>query len=195
MRYEISIRTISLSSLPRSWFRSLIRRRWFRDSLGRGPPAVRRVGVDRSVPTVLGPPPKACTYQFVSKVASQLTRDHVERFRGVSVKPLKVSLDRRGIDLSPLPRSPWRLGVKRYWSFLWPTELLDFFLRKFPHLLLSPADCDEAWLDDHPFLTASASLKELGVRHGCSDYRAIPDPTISGIPVFDGSRTVVYCEQ
>jgi len=195
MRYEISLREVSLSSLPARWFRSLIRRRWFRDLLGRGSSPTRATGVDRSVPVVQGPPPRPSLYPVVTSLASSLTRRHVDRFRGLSVRPFRVSLDRRSIDHSPLPRSPWRLGVIRSWSFLWPRDLYEAVLRRCPQVLLSPAECSVDWIDDHPFLQASASLGRLGVRRGCPDFRAVPDPTVSGVPVFDGSRTVVYCEQ
>jgi hypothetical protein len=195
MRYEISVRQVSLSSLPRRWFRSLIRRRWFRDSLGRGPPPVKESGVNRSVPVVLGPPPRSSCYRFVSRVSAQLTREHVERFRGVSVKPHKISLDRRALNMTPLPRSPWRLSTVTRWSFLWPVELYEFFVRKFFRLLLSPAECESNWMDDHPFLSVSTDLKLVSIRKACHDHRASSDPLVSGVPVFDGTRVVVYCER
>lgn len=182
MRYEISLREISLSSLPRSWFRSLIRRRWFRDALGRGPISTRKEGVDRAVPIVMGPPPRPALYGVVSRLASRLTRAHVDRFRGIRVKPYKVSLDRRDVTLCSLPRSPWRLSVTRFWRFGWPERLWNVVSRRHQDWLLSPGECRADWVEDHPFLSVSAELVRVDLRRKERDYRAVPDPLVTGIP-------------
>nr|UJQ92026.1 MAG: putative RNA-dependent RNA polymerase [Botoulivirus sp.] len=189
MRHEISLRTISVGSLPKHWFRSLLKRRWFRDALRRDPTPTIEYGDDRSLPVKLGPLPIPRLHPTITALAGRLASEHTERWTGVRAEPFVRRLV-RGKRQPVLPRSPYLSVLRKSWAFLWPTELLSFFERNFAHwAFLPPAYSRSKWADDHQFLTVVCEAVSGGLRGGQKDFRAIPDTQMTGIP----SGGIVYC--
>jgi hypothetical protein len=157
MRYEISLRGVSagLSEIGPRWMSELLRLRWFRAAALSGGPPTREVGVCRDLAVEQGPPPDSRAFSFVTKVASRLARERVERWRGVRVIPHEVSIDRKAFSVmkrfhSPRLSSLFSRGEWR-WRFCWPKELLALVRSEFPWVLRPSATA--RWTDDHPFLT------------------------------------------
>lgn len=154
MRHEIAARKVNVQGLSRHWLRILIRKKWFRVALV-NPPEVREVGVDRSLPVVLGPLPRRELLEPISELACAMTRRNVSWWTGRRVRPLQKYLVRRSARsvLNPFP--PIRVHFERpRWRFLWPKELLeeviltdDFLSRSF----FSDEDRSRE-VPDHPFL-------------------------------------------
>nr|UJQ92022.1 MAG: putative RNA-dependent RNA polymerase [Botoulivirus sp.] len=189
MRHEIGLRTISVGSLPKHWFRSLLTRRWFRDALRRDPTPTHQWGDDRSLPVKLGPVPIPRLYPVVTALAQRLAREHVDRWTGVRAEPFVKRLV-RGSRQPPLPRSPFLTVKRKSWAFLWPAELLSFFERNFAHWAFVPqSHLRRKWLDDHQFLTVSVEAVSGRLRARQKDYRAVPDTQLTGIPCGG----IVYC--
>lgn len=171
MRYEISLRGFTLSSIPSGWARVLVKRKWFRSCVWRGPAEARtrvqlrthpdgtwyeggrtlssegRLAVcDRSFPTTIGPPPRPECLPVVEECHALLSQAHTEAWRGVPVIPSSPFLDRRSFravyDQPSSSFPPTRfVGVAVRWGFLWPTSLLEEFTASVPHLLLTEQEC------------------------------------------------------
>lgn len=153
MRYEVSIRPISLSNIPKVWRKDLLKRRWFRDALHRDPPPVKEKGQERKVETVLGPPPKERWYPLITGMVNDSSEDHVKKWRGTKVLQHSVRIDRLGLKslFRRLPPAYVRpLGTQ--WSFLWPKSVWDFFYPYRDRILLTPRETHKKWLTDHPLL-------------------------------------------
>jgi hypothetical protein len=189
MRHEISLREISLGSLPKHWLRSLLRRRWFRDALHRGPAPSVESGDDRSLPVSLGPLPRPEFYPQITVLARRLASEHVRRWTGVAARPHRVRL-LRGIRSDPLPRSPFFTTVRREWAFLWPARLA-LLLPRHPEWLAPPSFPRRTWVEDHPFLVSRCETMRGDLRGGGSGFRRVPDPLVAGIPMGG----VVFCER
>lgn len=82
-RHEIVAHGVEPNAIPTRWLRRLLRRSWFRSALEAPAPYVRTVGVDRSVPTVVGPPPRAEYVSLVEAACNAVERAHTRRWRGV----------------------------------------------------------------------------------------------------------------
>jgi len=155
MRYEISLRGFTLSSLPSAWCRILVKRKWFRKVVWGGPATSESsfyAGgkplegglpyVDRSFPTVVGPPPVPSVLRSVETLCAKLTKAHTEAWTGVRVKPVSRKLDRSTFRArydspsSPLPLSRF-VGVSVRWGFLWPKSLYHMVSEDYPQILLS----------------------------------------------------------
>lgn len=161
MRYEICRRKICVSEIPGRWLRSLFRRRWFREACIKEPPSIIEFGTDRSVPVVLGPPPKPEYYEWVELATAKFNERYRDGWRGVSCHPFSVRLDRVQPIPNSLPRPPSFLGVRYSWRWLWPRGLLSFVEHRASWML---GDSDKEWLDDHPLLHRFAVVTGVGLR-------------------------------
>jgi len=157
MRYEICLRGVSagLSEISPRWMSELLKCRWFRSACLDDAPPSNETGVNRDLPTSVGPPPDSRAYGFITMAAAELSRDRTELWTGVRVKPHVVTLDRQAYRNRPRLRSP-RLSSRFErgeweWRFVWPTELLSFVKERFPEVLRTSSR--GRWIDDHPFLS------------------------------------------
>lgn len=171
MRYEISLRGFSLSGIPSSWVKLLLRRKWFRRLVLDGPATTKtsiggsgevfsRSNVfDRSFPVTVGPPPHARYYKVVDQCSGLLTRKHTEAWTGVKVRPPEPKLDRasfRDRQKKPysFPRSLRFTGISVRWSFVWPTALLDMIKESYSWMLIDDhQNLISTVAESHPFLT------------------------------------------
>jgi len=178
MRYEISLRGFTLSSLPSAWCRILVKRKWFRKLVWDGPATSGSsfyVGgkpletglpcVDRSFPTVVGPPPLPSVLSTVETLCAKLTRAHTDAWTGVRVKPVSRKLDRSTFRARydspsfPLPSSRF-VGTCVRWGFLWPKSLYHMVSEVYPHLLLSDHEAlVRKRYPDSPFLVLRHSFR------------------------------------
>lgn len=161
MRYEISLRGFTLSSLPSRWVKILVRKKWFRKVVWDGPAesvepiegrdlplgeVVDLPTYDRSFPTVVGSPPIASALATVTSLCALLTRAHTDAWLGVKVRPPDVKLDRSSFRLrydqkkQLYPNTKFS-GVAVRWGFLWPKELYRCVSEDYPSLLMSDRDC------------------------------------------------------
>jgi hypothetical protein len=169
MRYEIALRGVlsEISCLGPRWRRELLKRRWFRASALEGPAPVITSGTNRDLDTVVGPPPCSRAYRFITETSITLSRNRVDRWIGVKVKPFKSRIDRSTWRSRPVFKSHRLKSRFEYagvvWAFVWPRELFDFFESKFPHLLRSSRG--GKWTDDHPFLTTRPLILETKTTH------------------------------
>jgi len=187
MRYEISLRGFTLSNIPSAWVKVLCKRKWFRRVVWDGPaiPAGRFWNgeslkssfvssevleknlplVDRSFPSVVGPPPIPSVLATVESICAVVTRAHTDYWTGKRVRPVELTLDRREFrsryDKPPLPLPPTRfVGSAVRWGFLWPKALFDLVDKSFPELLLTDRDCLVRKSYPHsPYLTLRHSYR------------------------------------
>nr|UJQ92025.1 MAG: putative RNA-dependent RNA polymerase [Botoulivirus sp.] len=179
MRYEISLRGFTLSSIPSRWCRILVKKKWFRkmvwrdrtpvrrsirsggsfERLGDGPLATNLLSVeDRSFPTTLGPPPVRAALPAVTELCALLSKEHTDAWKGVRCIPRQDVLDRVAFRKeydSPISIPETRfVGVSVRWCFLWPSALLQIVSDRFPSLLISDKDA-LVWstIDYSPYLT------------------------------------------
>jgi hypothetical protein len=166
MRYEISMRGFTLSSLPSSWCRVLVKKKWFRQVAWRDRTRVaepvrwkassfNNLGErlitdllpeeDRAFPTTLGPPPIPSALPVVHELCAALSKAHTEAWTGVRCCPVSRKLDR--IAFRKLYGGPEHIpstrftGVSVRWSFLWPSSLLRVISESFPQLLIDDRGC------------------------------------------------------
>lgn len=165
MRYEISLRGITLSTIPSQWCKILVKRKWFRRCVWSGPGLVddpirgRDISFvefhrpndlfiptyDRSFPTVVGPPPVPSALSGVERISALIAEAHTSAWLGVKVVPPSPRLDRVGFrriydsDNRPLPLTRF-VGVAVRWGFLWPRVLFTIVSEEFPELLISDHD-------------------------------------------------------
>ncbi|QJT73677.1 RNA-dependent RNA polymerase [Botrytis cinerea ourmia-like virus 11] len=190
MRYEISLRGFTLSSLPSSWCKVLVKHKWFRSVCWRDATGtVERIrksssfeGVlgdvlesnllpraDRKFPTTLGPPPKPFALETVHQLCSSLARAHTDSWLGVRVIPVSPKLDRRKHReefqrRACIPQTRFT-GVSVRWSFLWPSALLQIVEDQFPQILSDDKDTlvEKTWYDS-PFLTLEHRFRVTRVK-------------------------------
>jgi hypothetical protein len=182
MRHEISVRGVleDLGSLGPYWRDQLAKCRWFRSAALFGGASTISTGVERSIPVLVGPPPRERFYDFVTSCAARLQRDNTEKWCGVKVVAHSVKLDRLGYRRSQRRINP-SFALRRFlfsgfsWAFVWPRPLFEV-LKNFPGLF----DRDRGkWRDCHPFLTRRPRLLELGkVR------KPLYPPPVSILPVW-----------
>jgi hypothetical protein len=183
LRYEISVRPISLDTIPTWLWRSLIKRKWFRVSLQLGPLPVRTKGVVRDIPVIVGPPCRARFYPLIDRMSRDVTEDFVSEFRGVKVRPAETTLDRREAlarrDLAKgnFPRFVAR--GERTWAFAWPAKLYKFVRDLDFDIFLSPDEQLDEWLDDHPFIVTRRALVLKNARPGLPATRSLFPPPLS----------------
>lgn len=158
LRYEISIRQISVSSLPTRVLAQLRKRKWFRDAVIRGPAPIKVVGTSRSIPMTVGPVPRACLYPDIDKCIRRVTQKFVSFWRGKNVTPETRLVDRR--QVKEFLRSGGETGQYNYaltrsrWAFVWPTPVLTFVRRVIgDRAFLSRERSEDEWIEDHPSLT------------------------------------------
>jgi hypothetical protein len=82
MRYEIAIRGINASTIPHKVFKILVTRRWFRKLIGSPPPPFPHTGVDRSIPVVVGTPPRGDYLDIIDLVDKEVKKAHVRYWTG-----------------------------------------------------------------------------------------------------------------
>lgn len=170
-RREIALRKIELSSLSRHTFGLLIRRSWFRRALGVGPAPLLEKGEKRTVPMVIGPPPRSCLYPLVDRMSRDVALDFRKTWVGRSPRRVaETFVDRsswKTLDRSFLPsHSPYFLrkihrGPKK-WTFCWPRPVWEHFVRwneEGFNVFLSSVDQLSEWVDDHPFLQTSVCVR------------------------------------
>jgi len=166
MRYEISMRGFTLSSLPSSWCKVLVKKKWFRQVVWRDRTQLCRpvrwkassfgdlsdLSVanllpieDRSFPTTLGPPPVPSALPAVHFLCAALSKAHTSAWSGVRCIPVSDKLDRKAFRSeydNPVHIPSTRFtGVSVRWSFLWPSSLLRIVSEQFPSLLISDQEC------------------------------------------------------
>jgi hypothetical protein len=163
MRYEICRRKICVATIPSRWLATLLRRRWFRDACVKDPPSTKTWGISRSVPTILGPPPRPEFYEEVERCTVRLNLAYRDLLRGQALVPAWVRLDRTQPPQPPPPKTPWFYVVEYRWMWLWPRPLLDWVERTRPGVLSTDNDI---WVDDHPLLHRVGELKPRGSRRG-----------------------------
>jgi len=163
MRQEIAIRDICVSDVPQRVLDGLLRKSWFRRALEVGPAPLISDGVKRTVPVVLSNPPVSRAYRFVTEASNRIQQECVAFWQGRKVVPFSEKINKPAYyqmlrDVPNLPTLWHKARSEPVWKFLWPRELLCFFERSFPHLLLSDEECLAEWIDDHPFLKVDVSL-------------------------------------
>jgi hypothetical protein len=200
MRYEISARGVveDLSSLTPYWRKVLVRFRWFRAAALLGGAPVTRVGVDRSLPVEVGPPPYPAWYPRVNEWSAKIARDRVKEWKGVRIRsPLTQTLDMKAFRAARKLPCPGSLYLRKFvwigfeWAFVWPKELLRDFRDFFPQALMTRRDCIRTkWLEDHPFLTRRSRVGEVGkVR---TEFQSVPcPPCLAPKKVWDGMQAPV----
>jgi len=180
MRHEISLREISVSTLPKWIWNGLIKKRWFRTAISSSPCEVKSTGVDRSYPTVVGPVPNPAIWGLLDSLEEKIIRpSFVRKWRGVKVPPLEKSIIRksRRAQLALLGGCDTAWHYTRSspeWAWLWPKELLSFVRSEHPEELM--LSCKDEWLDEHPRLTTRVSLERKEIR------KAVTLPSFSTPP-------------
>jgi hypothetical protein len=182
LRWEISVRQIVLTSIPDRLWRQLIKRKWFRLALEKGPLPERVTGVDRGLPvTISNLIPRPVLYPCIENWTKELQADLVARFRGKTVAPLEKRIDRRYAPERRRALLERKLCHPRYgrspvrWAFVWPKEILSFIQSTFPDLLIQ--DCEDEWIDDHPSLTTKSCLETvIDICCGVPLLRDVPPP-------------------
>jgi hypothetical protein len=182
MRYEISIRSISVSNIPGGLWRALLKRKWFRAALELGPLPVKEIGVKRSLPSLVAAPPRPEIYDWIDRVHRVMTVKMVREFRGQNISPVQSRIDRSGAaerrrvlvgynSVFYYERSPLR------WAFVWPKDVYEFLFDEMPGLLATEEELQAEWYEDHPFLTVRSDLvKSRAVRPGHISYQAVAPP-------------------
>jgi hypothetical protein len=172
MRYEIAARGVlnDLSSLGPYWRKVLVKFRWFRAAAITGGAPVLEVGVDRSHPVEVGPPPYPMCMDMVTRLSAFSQRNHVNEWKGVEVRrPYTRKLDMYEFQSRWTQRMNQRTALRRFawigyeWAFVWPKSVLREIRQDFPWILMSRTECIRTkWLEDHPFLTRRSRVVEIG---------------------------------
>ncbi|QGY72591.1 RNA dependent RNA polymerase [Plasmopara viticola lesion associated ourmia-like virus 61] len=174
MRYECSIRRPAVANIPKSWLKTLLRKRWFRESLTRDPPPLFCRGVDRSERSVLGPPPRPRFYQTVSKMCLDSERDRLAKWKGVHVKKFSSRLSRTELGAYMKNKGPPSyVSIGRpFWSFLWPRPVWELVSERFPAVLCDRRARSKKWIEDHPRLHVETPV--LSVPHNSYLSKLLP---------------------
>jgi hypothetical protein len=189
MRHEISLREIDVSEIPTSWLKYLLKKRWFRTLLGRGPPVTKECGEKRAVDACVGLPPFPEAYPVIRKIAAAMERTSVNFWRGRKVAPFEsrlVRLGRRG--QRPYEPTIWKYRVEFSWTFVWPRELYELVESTYPSLLMRGDDVLRAMeIEDSPFICLSQHLKPSSLRR-CFNLIQSPPPRcfLRGLPCSTG---------
>jgi hypothetical protein len=177
MRYEISLREIDIAAVPPRWIKILLKRRWFRCLLAREPPPLRERGVERTVPTVVGLPPRESAYAVISTISAEIMAEHVRFWRGKKVEPRERRIFRTGKagweGVRPLRR--W-YAIKFGWRFVWPSLLYEIVSEEFPELLLEEWEASSLVIPDHPFIQCHQWLDAERPKRSTQNYSAVPPP-------------------
>lgn len=180
LRHEICLRGVrdTLGCLSPKWRSELFSRRWFRAGCLDDPAPLNERGENRSPTVVVGPPPDSRVYDFLTEFAVSLSRETVEKWRGVKVRPFSQLIDRRAYSArrrytSPRLSSFFSWGGYR-WRFNYPGESLSL-LTEGP---LSKGGfvrtwSKAKWVDDHPLLSRGPVVLE---RPRVPARRSFPPP-------------------
>nr|WAK77793.1 MAG: hypothetical protein [Botourmiaviridae sp.] len=216
MRHEIVTHGVELSAVPTRWARRLLKRAWFRAAVQAPPPIVRRDGIERTVPTSVGPPPLPEFVPLVETASNAVERAHVRRWRGVKTARHTQACDRSECQIScePFPFSarlvrparapsynrkdwdhPRRLKLHFEWGFVYPTAVLRFLEDRCPQVLASARACQaRSYPSDSPRLCVKQSWVFGRYRRGRTptDFSSVPPPPtlLSGVRVAGDGLTV-----
>lgn len=153
---------IPLSSIPRRWWSLLVKRSWFRGIIDRADePEIKRTGVERALPFVLGPPIHSTPYveYRIKQLGDRFTSSLVNEWTGVPVQPLKQKIPHRRIEKM---RSLFRIGRRVHaWRRLWLAPVLEYVTVNYPQLLV-PGSPD--WVDDQPGLQVDYRVTRSPIR-------------------------------
>jgi hypothetical protein len=197
LRYEISVRPISLNTVPTWLWRSLIKRKWFRVALQLGPLPEEVKGERREIPVIVADPPRSHLLGFVDDVYRELTTQHVKFWTGKKVPPMETRLDRRGaLARRDLAKLRWSARLSRgppQWAFTWPAELYRFVERHgFDSRVLDPNKSDE-WREDHPFLITRRELivsrRDFALSHVPPPSSLLVGVNVDGLVHFPNGST------
>jgi len=95
-RYEIAIRGVVAASVPDNLASRLLKRRWIRKIISSPPPPFPSTGVDRSIPVQVGPLPREDYLSIVDEIDREVTRAHVNYWRGRQVLEVSCPIWRNG---------------------------------------------------------------------------------------------------
>ncbi|QKI79929.1 RNA-dependent RNA polymerase [Erysiphe necator associated ourmia-like virus 99] len=187
MRFEISVRQIDLSALSRRDYQILSKKSWFRRAITDGPAPLIKKGVERKVEMIVGPPPREPFYSVVDALSRDVSRDLVDRWLGVRVKPASQSIDfksyreRATPSYQPPSFRVLRRGPRK-WSFVWPRPVYEHFLQYGESVFLPEEDRTATWVDDHPFLHVTMDLVRGRFVRGAKNFRTYYGPPSSLSP-------------
>nr|QLF49182.1 RNA-dependent RNA polymerase [Botrytis ourmia-like virus] len=85
LRYEIAIRGVCASTIPRKLFLLLVKRVWFRKTLSNPLPPFPTTGVDRSIRQTVVSPPLPSFLPLIDGIETLVRKSHVKKWVGVSV--------------------------------------------------------------------------------------------------------------
>ncbi|QKI79902.1 RNA-dependent RNA polymerase [Erysiphe necator associated ourmia-like virus 72] len=187
MRFEISVRQIDLSALTRRDYQILSKKSWFRRAITDGPAPLIKKGVERKVEMIVGPPPKEAFYTVVDALSKDVSRDLVDQWLGVRVKPASQSIDFKSYRERSTPsyQPPSFRVLKRgprKWSFVWPRPVYEHFLQYGERVFLPEKDRTATWIDDHPFLHVTMDLVRGRFVRGARNFRTYYGPPLSLSP-------------
>jgi hypothetical protein len=102
---------------------------------------------DREVKQSLGRPPIPEALRAVQELMASVSQSRVRFWRGRRVTPCVKRVDRVTFRVEskikyeiPIPRTRY-IGFRTEWTFLWPSEMLEWIEDKAPWLLLSDRAC------------------------------------------------------
>jgi len=160
---------VCVSTIPRPWFRRLVKCAWFRDGL-RVVPVIKTRGVDRSVPHIVASvAPAEEDWELYQTLNDELTRRTVDYWVGKEVPFYRETLGKpKGFDvvtdegaLYTLKEAPSVRGVlykqsKRLWQWVWPKLVREEWERR----RLPLVECGRLglWAPDHPHLVTKRKL-------------------------------------
>jgi hypothetical protein len=151
MRHEIVHRGVCPQSVPQTLFKSLLTRRWFRQSVLYGPEVVES-GPPRAWPVVtLSVRPADCAIRFYNDRVREGLWYGASLFRGKPLPPYRVVLKKVP------PQSPGRVRLRltrRRWVWRWPRHLWSLW----EGLGLPLQRLRGVWEEDHPDLATSVSV-------------------------------------
>lgn len=154
LRHEITLRGVSLSSIPARLRRVLLKDRWFRSAIFTEP-CLYKVGIDRSMRHIYRDvrPSDECM-QLYEEAGRGSMLGHLEKWLGKTVHPPeRVLLCRKHPVLYQRP-VPGRIRYQVRWLWLWDAVVWSVWDRLcLPVRHLSSG----LWEDDHPHLTVSVT--------------------------------------
>jgi len=167
---------VCVSTIPRPWFRRLVKCAWFREAL-RVIPEIKTRGVDRSVPQIVASvAPAEGEWRLYSLLVDTLTRATVDFWAGINVpayretlaKPRALVVDdcgcvsvgpntvKGGPSLSTCVRGVRYRQSKKFWQWVWPRAVREVWER----WQLPLVECSSwgTWAPDHTDLTVKRKL-------------------------------------